>query len=154
MAQILPAWTLIAIALSAFLIGCAHKTDPTTELEKAANLLAKAEPALPTPEPAPEPQAPAFAEPAVPAGSAAVSGQTPSQCMRLAISAYKAGELEDVVTRLQKLRATPTLTAQQRMAVQDGVAAVMTEIYTLASKGNTRAIQAVQQYEQMQTMRH
>jgi hypothetical protein len=71
--------------------------------------------------------------------------------MQQAITAYKAGELEDAVTRLQKLRATPALTPQQRMALQDSVAAVMTEIYGQAAKGDPRAILAVKQYEEMQT---
>lgn len=74
--------------------------------------------------------------------------------MQQALASYKAGELEDAVTRLQKLRTATVLTAQQRMAVQDSVAAVMTEIYELAAKGDTKAIQAVKQYEEMQTSRH
>jgi hypothetical protein len=74
--------------------------------------------------------------------------------MRLAITSYKTGELEDAVTRLQKLRATPTLTPEQRMAVQDSVAAVMLEIYQLAEKGDQRAIAAVKQYEELQTRAH
>jgi hypothetical protein len=69
-------------------------------------------------------------------------------------ASYKGGELEDAVTRLQKLRMQPTLTAQQRMAVQDSVAAVMREVYSLAEKGDQRAIQAVKQYKEMQTSRH
>jgi hypothetical protein len=79
---------------------------------------------------------------------------TPAQQMKYALTSYKSGELEDAVIRLQKLRTAPTLTAQQRMAVQDGVAAVMGEIYDLASKGDQRAIAAVKQYEEMQTSRH
>jgi hypothetical protein len=74
--------------------------------------------------------------------------------MRQALASYKSGELEDAVTRLQKLRTTATLTPQQRMALQDSVAAVMTEVYELAAKGDTRAIAAVKQYEDMQTARH
>ncbi len=73
--------------------------------------------------------------------------------MRQALANYKNGELVDAVTRLQQLRATPALTAQQRMAVQDGVAAVMNEIYAMAARGDARAIQAVKQYEDMQTRR-
>ena len=74
--------------------------------------------------------------------------------MQQAIASYKSGQLEDAVTRLQKLRATPALTPQQRMALQDSVAAVMTEIYGMAAKGDPRAIDAVRQYEEMQTSRH
>ena len=46
------------------------------------------------------------------------------------------------------------MTPEQRMAMQDAVAAVMGEIYGLAEKGDARAIQAVRQYEQMQTRPH
>jgi hypothetical protein len=34
------------------------------------------------------------------------------------------------------------------------MAAVMAEIYALAAKGDPRAIQAVRQYERLQTRRH
>ena len=71
--------------------------------------------------------------------------------MSQAIASYKSGDFEKAVTRLQLLRSTPTLTPEQRMAVQDGVAAVMAELYSLAAKGDGRAIAAVKQYEQMQT---
>lgn len=71
--------------------------------------------------------------------------------MQQAIVAYKAGQLEDAVTRLQRLRATPTMSPQQRMALNDAMGAVMTEIYSLAAKGDSRAIMAVKQYEKMQT---
>jgi hypothetical protein len=54
---------------------------------------------------------------------------------------------------LQKLRATPVMTPQQRIALNDAMAAVMGEIYVLAAKGDARAQQAVKQYEKMQTQR-
>jgi len=71
--------------------------------------------------------------------------------MSQALASYKSGNFEDAVTRLQILRSTQTLNPQQRMAVQDGIAAVMGEIYSLAEKGDSRAIAAVKQYEQLQT---
>jgi hypothetical protein len=71
--------------------------------------------------------------------------------MRAAIAAYKAGNLDDAVTRLQKLRATPAMSPEQRIASNDAMAAVMGEIYALAAKGDSRAAQAVKQYELMQT---
>ena len=73
--------------------------------------------------------------------------------MSQALAVYKAGNLEDAVTRLQKLRAATALTPQQRMDLNDKMAAVMGEIYALAAKGDSRAIAAVKQYEQMQTQR-
>jgi hypothetical protein len=135
--------------------GCGHKTDVKTELDKTEAALAATEtptPAAPSPEPTPEPTPSAPAEPVAIAQPALPT--SPAQQMQLAIRSYKSGELEDAVVRLQKLRATPTLTSQQRMALQDSVAAVMTEVYTLASQGNERAVQAVKQYEEMQTSHH
>lgn len=133
--------------------NCSHKTDAKTELEKAATVLNKSEGAPAQPAPAPEPVA-ISVESAPASMSTPVPIISPVQQMQSALASYKGGELEDAVTRLQKLRASPTLTAEQRMAVQDGVAAVMTEIYGLAEKGDTKAIQAVKQYELMQTSRH
>ena len=119
-------------------LSACHKQgqDPVVELEKAASTLTKSEPA---PAPSDANAAPAMA------------GPPPAQQVQGAIADYKAGKMEDAVTRLQLLRAMPTLTPGQRMAVQDSVAAVMTEVYTLAEKGDPRAIAAVRRYEQMQT---
>jgi hypothetical protein len=130
------------------LTGCSHKTtDAKTELDKAAETLGPADAPAPATASSPDPSTPAAA--AIP--SASLPTGTPAQQMQQAITAYKAGELEDAVTRLQKLRATSALTPQQRMALQDSVAAVMTEIYGQAAKGDPRAILAVKQYEEMQT---
>ena len=81
----------------------------------------------------------------------ATPAPAPAQEMKQAVAAYKSGDLEDAVTRLQKLRATPVMSPQQRMALNDAMAAVMGEIYGLAANGNQRAIQAVKQYETLQT---
>ena len=101
-------------------------------------------------EPSAAPSQPAQALQPAPAPEASPA---PAQQMNEAMVAYRAGNLEDAVTRLQNLRAMPTMTAQQRMAMNDAMAAVMSEIYILAGKGDSRAIQAVKQYEQMQTQR-
>ena len=131
------------LALAA--VGCRQKADATSDLEKAAKALAQTEPAQVPPaapvQTAVAPQ-PAPTPPPVPA---------PAQEMKQALAAYKSGDLQDAVTRLQKLRATPAMTPQQRIALNDAMAAVMTEIYGLAAKGDARATQAVKQYEQMQT---
>lgn len=79
--------------------------------------------------------------------------QSQGQDMNQAIAAYKAGELEDAVARLQNLRRSPVMSAEKRMALNDAMAAVMTEIYALAEKGDARAVQAKKLYEQMQTQR-
>lgn len=130
-------------------MGCGGKPEAKAELERAAETLAKVDT-----EPAPQaqPNAPAAPLPETPPTEASAEPVVPpSQQMQQALTAYKGGQLEDAVTRLQKLRNIRTLTPQQRMAVQDSVAAVMNEVYELAAKGNVKAIQAVRQYEEMQT---
>jgi hypothetical protein len=127
----------IAVALSA----CHKKDDPVLELEKAAATMAAPEtapaaPAAPDAGPRPAPASP-----------------PPAKQVQQAITDFKAGNMEDAVVRLQLLRTTSVLSPQQRMALQDSVAAVMTEIYTLAEKGDARAKAAVARYEQMQTTR-
>ncbi len=84
--------------------GCSRKTDANAELEKAARILANAEPA-----PEEIPAQPSQQNQPVPAPEAA-SERTPAQQMSQAMAAYKAGQLEDAVTRLQRLRAMPTMT--------------------------------------------
>lgn len=143
---------LASVLLVTVAVGCSRKPEVKAELEKAAEALAKNDP-----EPAPQAQSstPAPTMPdATPAEQSAEPAVVPAQEMRQALAAYKDGKLEDAVTRLQKLRAIRTLTPQQRMTVQDSVAAVMNEVYELAAKGNMKAIQAVRQYEEMQTKPH
>jgi hypothetical protein len=139
-------WTAGALFFAAC-AGCSHKTDGKTELEKAAAEMAKPEPAQAAPAPVVQSRSPEAPAPAAPAAAPA------SQQMNQALVAYKAGNLEDAVTRLQQLRASPAMTPQQRMALNDAMGAVMSEIYALAAKGDGRAIAAVKQYEYMQTHR-
>jgi outer membrane protein assembly factor BamD (BamD/ComL family) len=144
--------TLVVCGVSLFVAsaGCSHKSDANSELEKAASVMEQAAPAQPAPpvptsvqtEQPPQPEPAPAAEPA------------PAQEMKQAVAAYKSGDLQDAVTRLQKLRATPAMTPQQRIALNDAMAAVMSEIYGLAEKGDARAIQAVKKYEEMQTQPH
>jgi hypothetical protein len=141
---------LVACGASLFvaLAGCSRKSDANTELEKAASVMEQPAPAEP---PAPLPvqtEQPTEAEPTP------TAAPPPAQEMRQAMAAYKSGDLQDAVTRLQKLRATPVMTPQQRIALNDAMAAVMSEIYSLAEKGDARAIQAVKRYEEMQTQPH
>lgn len=159
MKPILPGSVVIGLIVMGLAAGCHHKTtNPETELEKTAELLAKTPPepaAAAQPEPAAGEPAPVVAN--LPSGQAPEQTAPvvpPAQQMQQALAAYKAGELEDAVTRLQNLRRLPALTGEQRMAVQDSVAAVMMQIYDMAGKGDARAIAAVRQYEEMQTSRH
>jgi hypothetical protein len=141
-------WPILLTAILAVVLnGCSKKTDANAEMERAASIMATAEP---SPAPVPQPGQSAQTVQPTPAPEAAPS-PAPAQQMSEAMVAYKAGNLEDAVTRLQKLRAKPTMTPQQHMAMNDAIAAVMTEIYALADKGDSRAIQAVKQYELLQT---
>src|SRR5262245_6460248 len=99
------------IAASAFIhFGCHRQPSTKSELEKAVTELGKGEPAPAAPAPAPV-SAPAPAQPQP--AQIQVPIELPSQQMNQAVVAYKAGNLEDAVTRLQKLRQSPVLTPQQ-----------------------------------------
>lgn len=135
-APILGVWfVLVAVGF----VGCGGKPDANSELEKAAKAMEQADSSQTTP---------ATSQPAPPVSAApSAVQQTPSQQMGQAMTLYKNGEYENAVTSLQTLRDKATLSPQQNMAVQDAMAAVMTDIYTRASRGDARAQQAVKQYE-------
>jgi hypothetical protein len=118
---------VLALALAVTVNGCHKQASPVGELEKTAAAMEKT-----APEAAPEAKA------------------APATEVKAAIEEYKSGKMEEAVTRLQMLRMQPTMTPEQRMALQDSVAAVMTEVYELAQKGDPKAIAAVQAYERMQ----
>ena len=134
------AWLgLVLVALAA-----CKKQNPVEEMEKAATAIDKMA----------KDSAPATASAPAPASGeydAAAAALVPAQELKQAITEYKAGKMEDAVTRLQLLRSQSVLSPEQRMALQDSMAAVMAEIYALAQKGDARAVAAVAQYEKMQT---
>jgi len=125
-------------ALAIILTGCGKKTDANSELERAVSAMNQSAPAQP-------------AQPST--ATATAPARPPAQEMNQAMAAYKGGNFEDAITRLQNLRAAPVMTPAQRIAVNDATAAVMSELYTLAEKGDARAIQAIKHYQQMQTRR-
>ncbi len=131
---------LIAVACAAVTVSACRKKSTAhsnSDLDKAASNFVVADPG------------PA----AAPLPTGAPPAPAPAQEMQQAVQAYKGGQFEDAVVRLQRLRATPAMSAQQRMALNDAMAAVMTDIYALAAKGDPRAIQAVKQYELLQTQK-
>jgi hypothetical protein len=127
------------LVAACLLAGCDKKADATAELEKAATEMQKTEAAPAAPAPAPP----------INGRAAAPQPVAPAQEMNQAVAAFKAGNLEDAVTRLQRLRAAQALTPEQRIALNEAMAAVMSEIATMAAQGDKRAIQALQQYELM-----
>jgi len=134
--------TLCCATLVVGFVGCSGKSDANSELEKAAKVLG----------PADQPAA-APAQPGQSAGATATPQQSPRQQMDQAMTLYKSGDYENAMNRLQTLRERPALSPQQNMAIQDAMAAVMTDVYLRASKGDARAQQAVKQYEQSKTQR-
>ena len=142
---------LLFVFISMLVTGCGRKADAKSELEKAAAILEK--PESPATVASQQPAPSASPSPATPVVESPQPAATTPEHMRAAIAAYKAGKLEDAVTRLQKLRATPAMSPEQRIALNDAMAAVMSEIYAQAAKGDSRASAAVKQYEQMQTQR-
>jgi len=135
-------------ALTVNFVACGHKQDATGALEKAAKAMEETPVTTPAPAPAAQPT------PAVEAPAQAAPAPPPAQELKQALASYKAGQMEDAVTRLHNLRSQTSMTPAQKMALQDTIAAVTTEIYGLAAKGDTRAIAAVKQWEQMQTNSH
>lgn len=121
------------------LCGCGEKdAQPTTgRLEENVRAVEQADAAAPAP--------------------AVVPGQPPqpqaSQELNQAVSAYKTGNYEEAVARLQKLRAAGARTPEQAMAIQDAAAAVMAELYNLAAQGDPRAKKAVEDYQRLQNRR-
>ena len=124
---------LLPLLLTVSLATACKKEDPVAALEKSAADLEKT--------------------PAAPAEGDAPVGPAPAEQVKQAVADFKAGKMEDAVTRLQLLRAQPVMTPDQRMALQDSIASVMQEIYAMALNGDARAKAAVAQYERMQTGR-
>lgn len=127
--------TSLALLLLVSVATACKKEDPVAALEKSAAAMDKA------------PAAPAEG------GAEATPGPAPAEQVKAAVADFKAGKMEDAVTRLQLLRAQPVMSPEQRMALQDSIASVMQEIYAMAQNGDARAKAAVAQYERMQTGR-
>src|SRR5690349_3935736 len=99
MKQVLLITALVCACAAALLVGCTHKTDAKSELDKAAAALGTPEPAPAPTAPTPEPSAPTTSEPTPVVPSVPTLAVTPAREMQQAITSYKAGELEDAVTR-------------------------------------------------------
>ena len=129
------------------LAGCGgdKPADPESALQAAVKEMEKA----------PETPAPAAVAPAAAPQQPVNAAPPPSMGVQMnqAVTAYQGGNFVDAVTRLQQLRAMKGKTPEQTLALQEAIASVMGELYTRASKGDTRAQAAVKEYERIQTMR-
>ena len=108
----------LSAGLAGVVIGCSQKTDPESELKKAVDVMEQAAPNAAPAQPAPaqpiQPIRPI--QPTQPTAVAEAPPPTPAQQMSQALASYKAGNYEDAVTRLQRLRTKAAMTPQQRMA--------------------------------------
>ena len=144
MKRIVTLTTIATIGAIAFACaGCSKKSDADSALNNAVKAMAEPAPSAPPPAPAVAPA------PAQPAPQAAPKVEV-SQQMNQAVAAYKSGNYEDAVSKLQWLRAQKGTTPQQLTALQEATDAVMGEIYARAQKGDARAVAAVKQYEALQ----
>lgn len=130
-----------ALAVNALLIlaviGCGRKAaNPQGEIDQAVQSMQAAPPPA-----------------ATTVVSSANAAPPPVQQMNEAVASYKSGNLEDAVTRFQKMRIHGTLSGEQLMALNSAMAAVMGDIYARAAKGDARAQAAVKEYERMQNAR-
>jgi hypothetical protein len=127
----------MAVAVLAFfglaVGGCHRQGDANAELAKAVKELEQAAPGQP----------PAQAGTSLPV----------AQQMNEAMVAYKGGDYLDAIMRLELLRSKATKTPDQMIAVQNAMAAVMAELYSRAKKGDTRAQQAIKQYQEERNKR-
>lgn len=142
--------TVAILAVSVVAVtGCHKQADAKDELAKAVKVLERADPG---PQPVPAGNSPPLANsaaaPAQPSQEA-VTSQPVAQQMSQAMASYKSGDYEDAITRLQLLRSKVAKTPEQTMAIQDAVAAVMAELYARAEKGDTRAKQAIKQWQEV-----
>lgn len=135
--------SLVIGALAAGLCGCDREPSTQTKVEEAVKAFEQAPAASAAPASAATPAAPAPAAP-----------KEAAQQMNQAAVAYKAGNYVDTVKFLQMLRSQQGKTAEQLLALQDATAAMVGEIYAAAAKGDTRAQQAVKEYERLQNVRH
>lgn len=134
---------LVAVA------GCHRQGDANAEMGKAVKALEEASPSqAPAPAPATAPAA-ASTDPAAKPSQQPVTSQPVAQQMSQAMAAYKSGDYDDAIIRLQLLRSKVAKTPEQTMAIQDAVAAVMAELYARAEKGDTRARQAIKQWQEV-----
>jgi hypothetical protein len=130
--------TVVSLVLIMGVAGCGRKSvDAKTQIDQAAQAMAKAEASQPPPT----------------TTAAPTSAPAPARQMNEALTAYKSGNLEDAVTRFQTMRAHTAMSGEELMALNKAMSAVMGDIYARAAKGDVRAQQAVQEYQRLQQHR-
>jgi hypothetical protein len=128
----------VSLLLSALLVvGCSKKTDASTELAKTVKVLEQA---------APAPQASTQQSPNFPTA-------LPAQQVSQALTLLKEGKYTETIVQMEMARYNPNKTPQQMIAIQDAMAAVMSDLYTRAANGDAPAKQAIKQYQENRNKR-
>ena len=135
--QILFGGTVSLLLSAVFVVGCSKKTDASTELAKTVKVLKQA---------APAPQA--SAQPSANAPSA-----LPAQQVSQALTSLKEGKYTETIVQMEMARYNPNKTPQQMIAIQDAMAAVMSDLYARAANGDAAAKQAIKQYQENRNKR-
>ena len=141
-----PLAIFIMAVLVAAVTSCSKQVDANAELANAVKVLEKADSGQP---PAPveaAPTAPSAAAPG-PTSQETITSLPVAKQMSQAMTAYKGGDYQDTIARLEWLRTKAIATPVQTMAIQDAMAAVMTDLYARAEKGDARAQQAIKQHQ-------
>lgn len=110
------------------LVGCGKKSDAVAELEKAVKTAEQSAQGQPAP---------------VAANVNTPLNQPVAQQMSQALISLKAGNYSDAVTLMQAARVNPNRTADQAMAAQDALAALMNDLAIRAANGDALAKQAI-----------
>ena len=128
---------LVLMALVFGLLGCGQKPDANAELANTVKLLEQSSPA---------PQVTTQASSPKPTIQ-------PAQQVNQALSSLKAGKYTDTILQMESARSNPNKTPQQMMAIQDAMAAVMSDLYARAANGDLAAKQAIKQYQENRNRR-
>ena len=128
-----PAAALVLVVLVLTLNGCHKGTSASTDtvLAHTAKVLAQAPHGQP------------------------VSSQANTNALQVsqALDSYKAGNYEAALGNMNAVIWNANKTPAQTIAVQDAMAALMTDLYARAAKGDVAAQQAIKNYQEMQNKR-
>jgi PBP1b-binding outer membrane lipoprotein LpoB len=129
---------IAAVIITALtLVGCSKKTDASSELAKTVKVLEQ-----PTASPQSQTQA-----------SANAPTTMPAQQVSQALTSLKEGKYTETIVHMEMARYNPNKTPQQMIAIQDAMAAVMSDLYARAASGDAPAKQAIKQYQENRNKR-
>lgn len=124
-----------AVVLSTLLIlgtvGCHKTADSQIQIEQAAQAMAQTETPHPT--------------------ASATPAASPVEQVNEALGAYKSGNYTEAVTRFQTMRGHTAMSGQQLESLNNVMAAVMSDLYARAAKGDAQAQAAIEEYRRLKS---